>query len=250
VVAGQVTGLSPLCKLRRCLIFLASCSSNAFSSCSTTPDAIASTMVNVTLVDNEAYLHPRHDHDPVYIPTLRSVLMMGHFVKFNSTNPLGCTETKVGQLLQQCHGDGGNKVTVCLYLPLNEEETLQHIGFPTVLLRAIYVMSCVNMVEVVNISGVADILVSDVVGLAFIFLASDVINNTFYIQGMVDAYVNRFHYSVASNELVKLNCCYSYPDFYPDHSAKWSECCARAVFSGICDLHQELWRFLCHYGQS
>jgi len=81
-------------------------------------------------------------------------------------------------------------------------------------------------------------------------LASDVINNTYYIQGMVGAYVTRFHYSVASNELVESNCCYSFPDFYPDHSAKWSECCARAVFSGICDLHQELWRFLCHYGQS
>jgi hypothetical protein len=207
-------------------------------------------MVNVVLVDNEADLRPYHDHDPVYIPTLRTVLMMGHFIKFNSTNFLGCTEVNVGQLLRRCSSDGGNKVAVCLYLPLYEEETLQHIGFPTVLPRAINDMSCVNTVELVNVSGVADIPVSDVVGLAFIFLASDIMNNTYYVQGMANAYVTRFHFSVALNELVETKCLFSFPDFYPEHNAKWSDCCSRAVFFGICDLRQELWRFLCRYGQS
>jgi len=52
-----------------------------------------------SLVEIEVDLLPLHDHDPVYIPALKSMLTMGHFIIFNTTNSLGCTERKVGQLL-------------------------------------------------------------------------------------------------------------------------------------------------------
>lgn len=202
-----------------------------------------------SLVEIEADLLPLHNHDPVYIPALKSMLTMGHFIIFNTTNSLGCTERKVGQLLRRCQSDKG-KVTICLYFPLYEPETLQFIGSPKVLPRAINDMSCVNVVELVNVSRVADISVSKVIGIAFIFLASDITSSTYYIQGMADAYVTRFKFSPVLNELVVLSSFYAFPDFDAEYNARWSECCARAIFSGICDLRQELWRFLCRYGQS
>jgi hypothetical protein len=141
-------------------------------------------------------------------------------------------------------------VTICLYLPFYHEETLQHIGFPEVLPWEIHDMSCVDVVELVNIARVADISVSDIIRVAFIFAASDIINNTYYVQGIEDAYIIRFRYSVRSNELVELPTFYPFPDLFAEYNGKWCECFSRSIFSGIVQLPQELWRFLCRYGQS
>jgi len=133
---------------------------------------------------------------------------------------------------------------------LYHKETLQHIGFPAVLPREIHDMSCVDVVELVNIARVADISVSDIIRVAFIFAASDVINNTYYVQGIEDAYIIRFRYSVHSNELVELPFFYPFPDLFAEYNGKWCECFSLSIFSGIVQLRQELWRFLCRYGQS
>jgi hypothetical protein len=206
-------------------------------------------MLNITSADNEIDLLPQHDNDPIYIPALKSALTMGHFIVFNSMSSLGITERKVGQLLRQSCSNQ-NHVTICLYLPLYHEETLQHINFPAVLPGEIHDMSCVDVVELVNIARVADISVSDIIRVAFIFTASDVINNTYYAQGIEDAYIIRFRYSVRSYELVELPIFYPFPDLFVEYNGKWCECFSRSIFSGIVQLHQELWRFLCRYGQS
>jgi hypothetical protein len=206
-------------------------------------------MLSAALVDNEADLLPQHDHDPVYVPALKAVLTMGHFIIFNVSNSVGTTERRVGQLLRHCCS-AMDKVQICLYLPLYEEETLQYIGFPTVLPRAVQDMSCTGTVEVVNVSGVANIPVTDIVRVAFIFLGSDVVNNTYYVQGVEDAYITRFKYSVHLKELIELPVFFSFPDLFPESNAKWCECYSRSIFSGIVQLRQELWQFLCRYGQS
>jgi hypothetical protein len=59
-------------------------------------------------------------------------------------------------------------------------------------------------VEVVNVSQVAEISVTDIVWVAFIILGSDVVNNIYYVQGVEDAYITRFRYSIRLNELVEM----------------------------------------------
>jgi hypothetical protein len=62
----------------------------------------------------------------------------------------------------------------------------------------------------------------------------------------------RFKFSLTNNSLVQRNrtSFYSFPNFYPEHRAKWSECIGRAIYSSIDSLWQELWWVLCRYGQS
>jgi hypothetical protein len=110
----------------------------------------------------------------------------------------------------------------------------------------------VNVVELVNISKVAVVPVGSINSLAFVFLASDVMNYTFHVQGMSDAFVIQFRQSLISNTLVQLNndCFFEFPDLYPEHQLRYCDCFGRSIFSSIDHLRQELWRFLCRYGQS
>lgn len=74
----------------------------------------------------------------------------------------------------------------------------------------------------------------------------------FHIQGMSDAFFIRFHFSLRSNSLVELNnkTFFEFPDLYPEHEMRYCDCFGRSIFSSIEHLRQELWRFLCRYGQS
>jgi hypothetical protein len=61
------------------------------------------------------------------------------------------------------------------YLPLFHDATLPHINSSVILPQPLRHMSCINVIELVNISKVAvDIPVESITGLAFVFLATNV----------------------------------------------------------------------------
>jgi hypothetical protein len=52
-----------------------------------------------------------------------------------------------------------------------------------------FYMPCINVEELVNISKIADIPSTAIIGLEYIFLACDVMGYTDHIQGMRDAFL-------------------------------------------------------------
>jgi hypothetical protein len=187
-------------------------------------------MVEVVAVGSEAELVPNHSEPPIYIPALKSFLTFGHFVIIDAKRSDGVHERIVGQLL---HHHDPNNVVVCVLLPLYHDATLQHINTPSILPQCITDASCVNVVELVNISKVAVVPVESINSLAFVFLASDVMNYTFHVQGMSDAFVIRFCQSLISNTLVQLNndCFFEFLDLYPEHQLRYCDCFGRSIFS-------------------
>jgi hypothetical protein len=75
-------------------------------------------------------------------------------------------------------------------------------------------MSCINVVEVVNVSKVSDVQVCNIIGLAFVFLESDVNEYVYHVEGMQEAYIIWFKYSPILDELCELKSTnfYSFPD--------------------------------------
>lgn len=56
-------------------------------------------MVEVVAVGSEAELLPDHSELLVYIPALKSLLTVGHFVLIYTERPDGMNERLIGQLL-------------------------------------------------------------------------------------------------------------------------------------------------------
>jgi len=162
------------------------------------------------------------------------------------------TERVVGQIIRRSESCP-NHVTICLYLPLFHDATLSHINSPVILPQPVCHMSCINIIELVNISKLAvDIPVESITGLAFVFLATNVTEYFFHIQGMRDAYLVCYKFSFASNQLVELNSfTFSpFPHLYPEYNIRWCDCLGRSIFTSIEVVRQEMWRMLCKYGQS
>jgi hypothetical protein len=197
-------------------------------------------------VENEGVLNPNHNEMPVYVPCLKANISIGHFVII-SVSP---SKTVVGQILGRGHAE--HAVNVCCFLPLYAMETMRHINNPPILPRKICSTLCLDVVELINISRVAEVNVMSIMNVAFIFLECDVINNLYPIQGMDNAYVTRFLYSPSRMALVPLDgtSFHCFPDLNPVHAAAWSECYGRTIFNCIDQLRQEIWRFLFRYGQS
>jgi hypothetical protein len=195
-------------------------------------------------VNNEAELGLRHQDDPIYVPSMKLFLTIGHFITIN--DPSRCDRI-VGQIIGR-----SNNISVRIYLPLFDEGTSEYINNPSILPRRICHMSCTDATEVIKTGLVAEVSSEHITGLAFVFLKADVEDYTFHIQGMNDVYVIRFEYSQSSRCLVELNRSNfsSFPDLYPEHQIRWCECVGRTIFNTIDDVRQELWRVLCRYGQS
>jgi hypothetical protein len=137
----------------------------------------------ISSIANEDDLIPHHEDVPIHVLSLKATITMGHFVIISYLNSLGNKERVVGQLLRRSVANA-NDVTICLYLPLLNEDTLSFIASPLALPCQVCDNSCVNAVELVNISKVANVSATDISGLAFLFLESDVTAYTFRIQGM------------------------------------------------------------------
>jgi len=208
-------------------------------------------MLPLSSINNEANLIPHHEDNPIYIPSLKASVTMGHFVIFCCENDAGINERVVGQILRRDRGSGNN-VLICIYLPLFKEDTLPHIASPLILPQPMSHMFRLNVIELVNISKVASVPSAAINSLGFVFFACDVTEYIYHIQGVQDAYLVRFKFSPLSRDLVELNrsTFFAFPDLYEEHNMQWCECLARTIFSSIDDLRIQLWHVLCRFGQS
>jgi hypothetical protein len=195
-------------------------------------------MVILQEIDNEADLTPQHKDQPIYVPSLKMLLTVGHFITFNDPES---SDQLVGQILKRSIVNSSD-VMVSIYLPLYDEQTHWHINTPPILPRRISHMSCINATELVKTSKVAEVSPAYITGLAFIFLNVDVTEYVYHIQGMKDASVIRFKYSPSTNDLHMLSRTdfFSFPDLYVEHQMRWCECVGLTIFNSIDDLRQEL----------
>ena len=79
-----------------------------------------------TEVENDLLLQCNHDDMPVYVPPLKAVITMGHYVLV-STNSGKSFVAEITQNLQ-------THLTVCPFLPLYAEDTKPYISSPLLLL--------------------------------------------------------------------------------------------------------------------
>lgn len=195
-------------------------------------------------VADEALLACHYDALPAYIAPLKAVLTAGHYilVSINSGNRF------VAEILQVYQ----SQLSVCLYLPLYADETKPYIHNPALLPLPISHPSFQGVVELVKTAYTANVDLECVCGIAFVFLAEDIMNYLFHVEGMQDAFTIRFKFCPIVQHLVPLNhsSFFCFPDVSPVHQSLWSACYGRSIFSAIDGLRQELWRFLCRYGGS
>jgi hypothetical protein len=65
-------------------------------------------------------------------------------------------------------------------------------------------MACRNATESVNTDKMAVVNVEDISEVAFIFLHYDLAEYIYHVQGMQNAFILRFKFSLKTNDLVKL----------------------------------------------
>ena len=173
-------------------------------------------------VVNERLLIPNHREMPIYVPYLKTTLTMGHFILVckSDGDPL------IRQVL--CRSNRPNYprhfIKVCCFLPLFSEETFQHINNPAILPQRMCSTACLNVVEVVNIGKIAEVNIASICGVAFIFLESEVNNQTYCIQGVKNAFVIWAKYCLSSKLLIPLDASifFSFPDLDPAHQGSWT----------------------------
>jgi hypothetical protein len=201
-------------------------------------------------VDDEALLTPNHDEMPIYIPTMKCTLSIGHFIILSTSTAPTVIGQIVGRSNDQTHPQ--QFINICCYLPLYDIETMQYIHNPSILPRRICSTACLDVVELVNITKIAKVNIASIKGLAFVFLESDVNNHIYYIQGMTNAFIIRFKFCIEKRDLVSLDnsSFHCFPDLHPVHRMAWNECYGRTIYTSIDHLRQQIWRFLCRYGAS
>jgi hypothetical protein len=74
-------------------------------------------MLLITSINDEADLVPHREDIPIYIPSLKASVTMGHFIIISHENVARIKERLVGQIIRRSRGSANN-VTICLYLPL------------------------------------------------------------------------------------------------------------------------------------
>jgi hypothetical protein len=202
--------------------------------------------VQLFAVADEGLLTPNYSEMPIYVPLLKTTLTFGHFILISN----GCRDPIVGHLLSRSNNP--DSVKVCCFLPLFSAEANEHINNPPILPRKICSEACRNLTELVNVSKIATVPVSSILGIAFIFLESDIINHIFSVQGIGNAFVTRFKYCLSRKQLLPVDhsTFYCFPDLHPHHNAMWTKCYGRTIFLSLDHLRQEIWKFLFRYGQA
>jgi hypothetical protein len=82
---------------------------------------------------------------------------------------------------------------------------MPHLNNPSILPGKLCLTPCLDVVELINISKVAQVKLSWFKDVAFIFLKCGVMNNLYCIQGMGNAYVTHFRYSKSAKMFVQLD---------------------------------------------
>jgi hypothetical protein len=131
--------------------------------------------MELSVVMDLQLLNPKHDEMPVYVPSLKATVGMGHFILIST----GSSEPLVGQLLGMCNQ---HYVNVSCFLPLFSNGTHRYINNPTILPQKLCWSTCENVVELVNSGKAARVHVSSIISVAFVFLEADVRNELFCIH--------------------------------------------------------------------
>jgi hypothetical protein len=197
---------------------------------------------------NEARLLCRYGEPAVYAPVLRAMIPVGHFVIVRA----GQERSIVCQIIGRVNGND-KLVEVLPFIPLYSAEANEYFSNVTMLLpRSLTESACTGVIEVFRTSSIAEVSASSISNVAFIFLVEHLRNHLVYIHGMFNAFALRFKYSLETRSLLALDSdsfkCF--PDLDPQYQQRWSDCYGRTIFSAIDHLRQEIWRFLCRYGQS
>jgi hypothetical protein len=181
-------------------------------------------------VVNERLLIPNHREMPIYVPYLKTTLTMGHFILVckSDGDPL-ISKFYADQTVQTTRDILLKYVVSSLFF---SEETFQHINNPAILPQRMCSTACLNVVEVVNIGKIAEVNIASICGVAFIFLESEVNNQTYCIQGIKNAFVIRSKYCLSSKLLIPLDASifFSFPDLDPAHQGSWTECYGKSIF--------------------
>jgi len=133
--------------------------------------------LNILFVDlyNENLLNPNHNKMPIYIPTLKNSLSIGHFITVSTANG----QTFVWQLIGRSNNVSNPEhlnhfVNIRCFLPLFSLFAQRHINNPTLFPR--WSIPCLDVVELVDISRSARVNAASITDIAFIFLENDINN--------------------------------------------------------------------------
>jgi len=138
-------------------------------------------------LDHVTLLNPEHAEMPIYVPSLRSTLSIGHFVVVSNDNGKSIVGKIIGRSKDPDYQQ--HSINVCCYLPLFSAETIEHINNPALIPRRICSTQCLEVVELVNICKGARVNISSIANIAFMFLEFEVNNHLYCIQGMMNAFV-------------------------------------------------------------
>jgi len=197
---------------------------------------------------NEERVVCRYGEAPVYVPVLRAMIPVGHYVIVS----VGEGRSVVCQIIGRVEG-ADQLVEVLPFIPLYSREANDYFSSPiTALPRALTESTCADVIEVFRTSSIATVRASVISNVAFIFLADHVRSHLFNIHGISNAFLVRFKYSLDNHALAPLdsNSFHCFPDMSIQYQQFWSDCFARTIYNAIDHLRQEIWRFLCRYGAS
>jgi hypothetical protein len=167
-------------------------------------------------VQDEALLQYNHTDAPIYIPSLKAAISVGHYVSVQS-----------------------------------DSEKLVHINNPLLLLLPVQDADCHGVVKLVKSASLGNIQASQITDVAFIFFVEDITSCQFHILGMRNAFIICYKYCFQMKQFVHLDhsSFHCFPDLVDACQNYWGECYRRSIFSSIEYLWQEMWRNLCHYGE-
>jgi hypothetical protein len=194
-------------------------------------------------VQDEALLQYNHTDAPVYIPSLKTAISVGHYVSVRSDSG--------NNFIAQIIRSNATHVTVCPFLPLYSESTQAHINNPLLLPLPVQDADCHGVVELVKSASLGSIRASQITEVVYIFLVDDITSCQFHILGMRNAFIIRYKYCFQRKQLVHLDhlSFHCFPDLADAYRNYWGECYSRSIFSSIEYLRQEIWRNLCRYGE-
>jgi hypothetical protein len=82
-------------------------------------------------VGHETLLNPEHAEMPIYVPSLKRTLGIGHYVIVSNHNGKSIVGLIIGQSKNPDYQH--HCINICRYLPLLSAETMEHINNPALL---------------------------------------------------------------------------------------------------------------------
>jgi len=144
----------------------------------------------------------------IYVPTLKNTLTIGHFVTVSMANGKSFVGQIIGRSNDPTYAQHPNHfVNIQCYLPLFPVFTWRHMNNPTFFPWWVCsTCQCLDFVELVDVSRCAQVNVTSIfTDIAIIFLESEINNQLYCMQGMLNAFIIRFKYSTTRKALKPLN---------------------------------------------